>query len=291
MASDAAYRGMRAEIPEIKQLFQTRHYIQCASLCGRLLTNSNEIDPVHQAYLHFFLALSHDAIAREASIRNRRGELDVAEKHFLAAIAALSRSSSPKQEEAVQSHSPTSSHSSQDFSPRGASDANSMHSDHSASTNATSFAGDDDEEEPFEYDSEAGEFNYSSRFRTILDDFPKVPKSVKRRPSPIITCRPSRTPSIHEVKFSADMYAFQRMVETHLAAVRELKDACPAPSVRFAALPNSRPASFSMKSNRASVHDEAEKEIIRAQRRSMVFRPRFDPTSVQKLCEEVLSEL
>lgn len=35
------YHEMKAKIPEIKQFFQTRHYVQCAAECKRLLASSN----------------------------------------------------------------------------------------------------------------------------------------------------------------------------------------------------------------------------------------------------------
>jgi hypothetical protein len=43
MDSVLQYKELRDIIPGIKKLFQTRHYIQCATMCERLLSSPNEV--------------------------------------------------------------------------------------------------------------------------------------------------------------------------------------------------------------------------------------------------------
>jgi hypothetical protein len=45
MHSALTYNEMKAKIPEIKRLFETRHYSQCAIRCERLLART-KIDEV-----------------------------------------------------------------------------------------------------------------------------------------------------------------------------------------------------------------------------------------------------
>lgn len=43
MTLGSDYSRIQARIPELKQLFQSRHYIQCATLCERYLTQFHEV--------------------------------------------------------------------------------------------------------------------------------------------------------------------------------------------------------------------------------------------------------
>jgi hypothetical protein len=36
MVADMTYASMKTKLAEVKQLFQTRHYVQCATMCERL---------------------------------------------------------------------------------------------------------------------------------------------------------------------------------------------------------------------------------------------------------------
>jgi hypothetical protein len=51
MDSESKYKEMRDRIPGIKQLFQTRHYIQCATACERLLAQPNEVRRILLEYV------------------------------------------------------------------------------------------------------------------------------------------------------------------------------------------------------------------------------------------------
>jgi hypothetical protein len=93
---------------------------------------------------------------------------------------------------------------------------------------------------------------------------------------------------------TASIASFVRMLEGHLAGVREQKAKTRVPSVRFA-LPE--PSAMKATGHVRSVsiqsvqNDEADMDAIRQNRRNMKFRPRFDPTSVRRLCNEALAEL
>jgi hypothetical protein len=87
------------------------------------------------------------------------------------------------------------------------------------------------------------------------------------------------------------------MIEGHLADVREQKYKTSVPTVRFT-MPSPRPSptKATRNSRSLSVHsvdadEEAAMDAIRERRRNIKFRPRFDPTSVQRLCNEALAEL
>lgn len=91
--------------------------------------------------------------------------------------------------------------------------------------------------------------------------------------------------------FHSSISSFIDMVKSHLAGVRELKENGGVTNYRYSfsrsrgSSTNSRPAS------RDYAYDDFEMDRIRWNRKSMSFRPRFDPTSVRRLCNEALAEL
>ncbi|PSN63425.1 hypothetical protein BS50DRAFT_112424 [Corynespora cassiicola Philippines] len=289
MISDARYSDMKERIPHVKELFQTRHYTQCATQCERLLLTraQDEIHPIHRAYLNFYLALSHDTMAREASMRHRAAELDLAEKHYLEAIAALDQRR-PQQAHDVQQFSPTSSTS--EDQPHGngrrASDAVSLDSEQSLASSATSYADDEDEPTP-----KASGFKNHLSSHHDSDGSSATSNLLKKRPNPIVTSTPQRSLSPVRERFSADLSSFIRMVESHLASVRMLKESSAVLPGRYSSL--SRPSTASSRpiSRESSANHESDMDRLRDSRKSMNFRPRFDPTSVRNLCSEALSEL
>ncbi|KAF2650175.1 hypothetical protein K491DRAFT_683211 [Lophiostoma macrostomum CBS 122681] len=280
MIGQSEYATMKEKIVPAKELFQTRRYIQCAALCQQLLTQSTEIHPLHHAYLNFYIALSHDTMAREASIRNRHVELTLAEKHYLAAIASLSTPDPGKLEDIQEHHSPTSSSGESDILRRRGSDAA---SDHSAFTVATSIA---DDEKASDSDSAAKthdpvQINDSVNFKTP-----------KRRPSPIRTSLPNRQTNQYEEQFAADLSSFTTLIKSHLADVRALTASTDRPMHHRSSFTRSRTSTISSRPvSRDSTLSESSLDQTRWARKSMGFRPRFDPTSIQKLCSEALSEL
>lgn len=245
------------------------------------LTRS-KIHPVHQAYLHFYLAMSHDTMAREASLKHRSSELDLAEQHYLAAIAALTPAG-PERLDDIPERSPTSPASEDEnaVKARRVSDA----SQQSIASSATSCS-------EHEYDANPKSVN-SVKTSVLARDTKTEATATKRlvkRPAPIFTPNASR--SYHEENFSSDLSSFLGMVRMHLTRVQELKADSVVPTVRFS-FSRSRSSTSSSRpvSRDSSNYDASERNSLRWARKSVNFRPRFDPTSVQKLCTEALSEL
>jgi hypothetical protein len=131
-------------------------------------------------------------------------------------------------------------------------------------------------------------------------NFPSPPRhqSHSRKRSIIIPSRP-QTPE--EYQFAADTAAFVRMVRNHLANVRIMKQGTSAPSVRFrfsdeVKMPITTPVKTPVGSRVTSRIVDAEEgreelEKARRERMSRKFRPRFDPSETQRLCDEALAEL
>lgn len=225
-------------------------------------------------------------------MRNRNIELELAEKHYLAAIAVLTPHVNQEPEHAQESLSPTSSESeSEGGFHRRPSDAGSLHSNHSISTTATSVHEEDtdscDQGRPRK---KSVTFADAQDSLTSNDDANRSPNTTKRRPRPINTSI-TKAESSHNQKLSAELSSFANMIKTHLEGVRNLKDSSTVFGHRYSlsharsSTSNSRPVS------RSSGHEDAEKDHVRWQRKSMSFRPRFDPTTVRKLCAEAINEL
>jgi hypothetical protein len=233
---------------------------------------SLQIHPIHLSYLNFYTALSHDTLAREATLKNRYKELTLAEKHYMAAIAALT----PLEYSDRGLASPASSTSSQSsegnviWKFRRAGSVDSTASFASSTTSVTSSRAD---------------LDYTHRSMGSYS-FPSPPQHLhthSRKRSIIIPSRP-QTPE--EYQFAADTAAFVRMVRSHLSDVRLLKQGTNAPQVRFRF---SSEMSSPVKSRvNSSVFDGEE---VRRERMTRKWRPRFDPGETQRLCGEALAEL
>jgi hypothetical protein len=253
---------------------------------------------MHLAYLHFYLAMSHDTMAREATWKHRAAELDLAEKHYLAALNAVSIPDQRKLVE-VTEQSPTSPASDDDLAVKGrrASDA----SQQSIASSATSIADEEDmQATPTKKPSSAFAkartvFETSSRPSTplkSLNQFPspsKPPPTPKKRPAPIIT--PNAAQAYHEEQFSSDLCAFIAMIKTHLANVVQLKETTPAPgSAARASYVRSRSSTLASRPVSRDSMSEGE-QGQKTRRRTLSIRPKFDPESVRQLCNEALAEL
>ncbi|KAH3968786.1 hypothetical protein HBI56_125880 [Parastagonospora nodorum] len=282
MLIQARWDELRQKMQVVKNAYVSRHYSQCAKYGERLLAEvQGEIHPIHLAYLNFYTALSHDTLAREATLKNRYKELSLAEKHYVAAVAALSPQEYTS-DRAMQVASPTSSTSS--HSPTEANviwrfrRADSVSSTASFASSATSIS------------SSRPDLDYTHRSMGSYS-FPSPPQHFHahahtRKRSIIIPSRP-QTPE--EYQFAADTAAFVRMVRGHLMDVRTLKQATDAPSVRFRF---SSDMSSPVKSRAGSrVFDGEMEEVKRRERKNMSWRPRFDPSETQRLCGEALAEL
>jgi hypothetical protein len=79
------------------------------------------------------------------------------------------------------------------------------------------------------------------------------------------------------------------MLRGHLANVRQLRKKTSVLTVRFAERPNS---GLPMRSSaQLAVECEEVMESVRRGRREKVWRARFDPKDVQRLCGEAMAEL
>jgi hypothetical protein len=222
-------------------------------------------------------------------MRNRHAELELAEEHYLAAISVLTPSETHGMKSVDESDSPTSSDSTYDLIHRRPSDAASLRSDHSTSTSATSLNSSvlETSEEPAI--SKRVTFA-TSQLGTPIVGTNVTSNPLKRNFTPIDTHSTSPA-SFQCQRLSTDPSAFVNMVKSHLAGVRELKDS-PTPTTNRYSFTRPRYSTINIRpGSQASLHDEPIKEQVRWQRRSLSFRPRFDPTSVQKLCADALDEL
>jgi hypothetical protein len=231
-------------------------------------------------------------LAREATLKNRYRELNLAERHYTAAISALTPSSTYS--------SQTSNSSSSEYIWKF------RHPSQNSSIDSTSSS----------YSSSS-----SSSYNSDLDythqglgsfSFPQPPSSQtdKTRPSTTLTnyttytmsptqtnhyttnnmIIPSRPQTPEEYQFATDTTAFIRMVRGHLSNVKDLKSRTSAPSVRFT-FP-AEPQQLLKERVRSRVFEVADvSEKMRRERMSRTFRPRFDPEEVQRLCGEALAEL
>ncbi|KAH7123877.1 hypothetical protein B0J11DRAFT_435343 [Dendryphion nanum] len=295
MVPDTNYVDVKSRMPEIKELFHTRHYVQCASLCEHLLTRSHaQAHPLHVAYLNFYLALAHDTVARETVIRNRQEELDIAEKHYIAALTALTPLELQYSEEVTEFQSPTSSINEQRGSRRRASDATSLHSNHSVSTTATSQADEDfDNKKSPAFDSTEARSNRFVRFSPAPETIPDGVnlKPAKRRPSPIVIPTPKRESSAERRQICANLSSFTTMIKAHLTGVRALRNTPVAPLQRWS-FSRSRSSTISSRpESRDSNDDVPSWDKIREERKHVTFRPRFNPASVQSLCRDAINDL
>ncbi|KAF3046478.1 hypothetical protein E8E12_010011 [Didymella heteroderae] len=286
---EARYRELKEKMAALKSLYASRHYSQCAKF-GELLLSEihDQTHPLHLAHLNFYTALSHDTLAREATLKNRWKELSLAELHYNAAIVALSPLQSPAQ---CDPWSPTSSTTSppSPYSQR----RSSINSDRSAASSVTSL-GDADAYQPSPKSTQKCEVRHVRNDSVVqTHESAQVPDAKNATTAP----RP-QTPQ--QFYFTANISSFVRMIEAHLADVRDQKHRSSVPTVRFN-MPSPRPsptkakATWNRERRPTTVDDEegedAAMQAVRESRKNVTFRPRFDPSSTQKLCNEALAEL
>ncbi|KAF2753203.1 hypothetical protein EJ05DRAFT_515037 [Pseudovirgaria hyperparasitica] len=93
-----ALSTMNARLPEIKSLFLTRRFKNCAAACETLLQDTtwhkdtnNTVSQIYECYLNFYAGLSYDALARNMAhaAPSRVAVLRQAEIKYLAAEANL----------------------------------------------------------------------------------------------------------------------------------------------------------------------------------------------------------
>ncbi|CAI6281467.1 unnamed protein product [Periconia digitata] len=297
MVSEDAYCSMKSNLPELKRLLEEEHYIRCVTYGERLLSRSHEhIHPIHLVYIHFFLAMSHDIMAREATRARRCFELNRAEKHYLLAITSLNAqiSDAIPPPSYVLPASPALSEEGFGKRSRRTSDA----SQQSFASSATSIS-DTDHEPTFKrpFHKRTTSFTHSSSY--CCPPIQKLPE---------IPFAPQSALSDLEWVFLADLSCFRGVVRDHLRNIVDLKQDM-LPSAVPTAHSHNRTQSTTLAHSRSTSHIsaipimshcrtqstpaiESSKPGSRfANRRMLPYRPRFDPTSVQKLCSEALHEL
>ncbi|KAF1840419.1 uncharacterized protein K460DRAFT_323047 [Cucurbitaria berberidis CBS 394.84] len=286
MIIEARYNEMKEKMQVIKDLYLSRHYTQCAMFSERLLSEvHDEIHPLHLAYLNFYTALSHDTLAREATLKNRYTELSLAEKHYSAAISVLSPYNIQKLQD-EQLASPLSTTSNEDrIWKRRSSNADSVDSSISSTSSNTEIRDLDPDLTP----KRLAQSRYARRTQEVRPNLTTISNLLKPRNAMIapLSLRPQTT---HEYQLAADTSVFVRMMEGHLASVQELKEKTDVPVVHLT-FPSPRLSRTISTPRTSHLFNDKDAEVVRQSRRAIKFRPRFDPTSVQRSCSEALAEL
>tara|TARA_R110002003_G_scaffold126_41_gene11787 strand:+ start:8058 stop:8498 length:441 start_codon:yes stop_codon:yes gene_type:complete len=136
-----------------------------------------------------------------------------------------------------------------------------------------------------------GRYSFPQPPRDAGQNQMSMPKLLKRH-NTTITITPERPQTPEEYLLAADTAAFVQMLRGHLSSVQELKRKTSVPSVRFQfPSPRVSPTTSKPRSDHLFDDESAALDSIRRNRRSLTFRPRFDPSSVQRLCSEALAEL
>ncbi|KAH7076421.1 hypothetical protein BKA63DRAFT_532596 [Paraphoma chrysanthemicola] len=227
MLIQARWDELRQKMQVIKDLYMSRHYTQCAKYGERLLAEVKaEIHPVHLAFVHFYTGLSHDTLAREATLKNRYKELSLAEEHYTSAITTLSPSR-PTHTDTDEPISPVSVISEEDiiWKFRRPSTSSSMDSTFSAASSATAYSAADMDYVP----KGLGRYSFPQPPRNVGDGLTSIPKMLKRH-NAVITISPERPQTPEEYQFAADTAAFVHMLRGHLAKVQDLKNKTSVPS-------------------------------------------------------------
>lgn len=256
--------------------------------------NTHQTHPLHLTHLNFYTALSHDTLAREASLRNRWRELNLAERHYTAAMHALSPLLSPStlQHEALWSPASSVSSPYTESSQR----RSSISSHASVASSATSI--DEDDYMDFPLPPKAAHHTHSPANNHTRSQFcTRTETATAKAPLKIRASTP-RPVTPQQFYFTANVAAFARLLEAHRADVRAQKEKAGVPVVRFASLEeplNTSPelvkTRWSRDGGREVEEGEAAAERRRERRRNVVFRPRFDPEGTKRLCGEAMAEL
>ncbi|KAF1932264.1 uncharacterized protein M421DRAFT_416986 [Didymella exigua CBS 183.55] len=279
---------LRSELKEkmaaLKSLYASRHYSQCAKFGELLLSEKHdETHPLHLAHLSFYTALAHDTLAREATLKNRWEELRLAESHYNAAILALSPLQSPTQCDPWSPNSSTTSPPSPYPRRRG-----SIYSNRSAASSVTSL-GDEDAYQTSATPSPKRESRHERNDSAVQES------TVSQTRAHAMPTSPSRPQSAQQFYVTANISSFVRLIESHVSDVREQRSrTASVPAVHFMVPPSRRSPTKATARQSGPLSDDGEDsamKAIRESRRNVSFRPRFDPTRTQKLCNEALAEL
>lgn len=252
-----------------------------------------KIHPLHLTSLNFYTALSHDTLAREATLKNRFKSLKLAEKYYIAAIVTLTP---PLQIASIKEDDDVDSPTSATFDHhrtwrRRSSNSGSFDSIISIASSATSYGG-----------HEHNDAEISPK-QTDGYQFPRPPRG--NTPSPtmqhhntIFLSSFTALQTSHHYPLPPAAASFLPLLESHLSSVRELKQKTSVHGVRFT-FPSAPSSPVAMSSSTSSMKargshlcdDDDAAEAIRQSRRTRVFRERFDPEAVRRLCGDALAEL
>ncbi|EUC32381.1 hypothetical protein COCCADRAFT_98869 [Bipolaris zeicola 26-R-13] len=292
---------MKQKMQVLKDLYLSRHYTRCAKSGERLLGEvDSSMHPVHLAYLNFYTALSHDTLAREATIKNRHHELVAAEEYYRAAIAALSLPSSTCSTPTLDDEHPSTPESAtfpEEHVWLDRLKTKSSNLSTSCRTSSSSTMSD-----PFDLEKdiyfELKGFSFPSPPRTSTPTFLEVTSNPRSSHidnssmlSPLST-HPVRPEPVAKVHFPLGTSTFVGMLQGHLTSVLTLKESTGAHDSKFTfPNPSASPTKSQLKFPRTSDLPQHQKEELRNKRKQMAWRPRFDPGSIRKLCDEALAEL
>lgn len=291
MVNEARHYELKEKMTALKSLYASRHYSQCAKFGELLLSeihdqvgataqaqadihqsNNHQTHPLHLAHLNFYTALSHDTLAREATLKNRWKELSLAELHYNAALLALSSFQLTTQCD------PWSPSSTSDLPSPYCRRRSSIDSDVSTASSVTSLGDDDDE------------YMQKSTGKSTSQSIHETATRPQFRPTASPPTARPQTPQ--QFYFNANIASFARMIQGHLADVFEQKRKTSVPTVRFSTPEPTRATGHSRAlSAPVATTDDSALEARRQRRRTVTFRPRFDAASVQQLCNEALAEL
>ncbi|KAF7567489.1 hypothetical protein A1F96_07009 [Pyrenophora tritici-repentis] len=315
MLKHAKQAELRESMRALKQMYLSRQYTQCVQYAEQLLKEvDEETHPVHLAYLNFYAALSHDTLARQSTLKNRFKELNAAEKHYMAAIEALSPpsacSSPPSSDDEPPSTPDSATLPDERIWQRQSYNFNNTLSVYSTNTYRTSMSSITSYVWELEQDPDSVLNHYSfptpppkerdlrrdsrrdsrgdlgaiyKRYSRHMKTEGHLSASVRNsqalpKPAPRQPARlPPSTPS------------FIVMVKGHLASVRGLKDNTVIRGVRFAndsPTPSPKTTNFRFRDS-ASV----DRETLWQRRKKVPVRKRFDAESCQQLCRDALAEI
>ncbi|KAF1946335.1 hypothetical protein EJ02DRAFT_500158 [Clathrospora elynae] len=292
----------------VKALYTSRHYTQCAKFGARVLSEvDDETHPIHTAYLNFYTALSHDTLAREATLKNRYAELSAAEKHYGDAIGALtSPSIAISNDEQLSSPASATSNDERRWNRRSSNtwsfDSTTTH--RSSTSSATSYSQDEDVGLGLTLKDYAfptppardlgGNLTVIAKHQSThyYDDTSVLsPLPISTFPATLLPCTPQNV----NIRFPPDTAAFVSMLDGHLASVREMRGMTSVGGgARFTfSTPKTSPVKASFRESRKSqvCGGEGEVDGVRQKRKLLQSRPRFDPEAVRKLCRDALAEL
>ena len=256
--------------------------------------------PIHLAYLNFYTALSHDTLAREATLKNRYKELVAAEDYYRAAMTALSLPLSTCSTPTVDDELPSTPESSTFPAEQvwlGRLKTKSSNLSASCRTSSSSMMSD---AFGLEQDIDLGLrgfcFPSPPRMDTPTDTETGAELESRHLEDAGMLSPLSRHPvppkSVAEVQLPPGTSSFVEMLQNHLASVSALKESTSVHGVKFSfSTPSGSPTKSQFRSARAGDLSYEQREDLRQRRKRLAWRPRFDPASIRKLCDEALAEL